>query len=104
MYSVTLAGFVASICSHSFRLIAVVRSSHSQKRNTAAQQWLSPAALGDMGNTKKKWNNQRTKEVALCYYNFLVDFWILTYNVASDTHEVVKHMITLENTFSWYGE
>ena len=28
---------------------------------------------------------------------------ILAYNVASDTHEVVKHMITLENTFDWYN-
>ena len=31
------------------------------------------------------------------------DFHILAYNVASDTHEVVKHMITLENTFDWYN-
>ena len=34
----------------------------------------------------------------------LVELWILTYNVPSDTHEVVKHMITIENTFAWYGE
>ena len=33
-----------------------------------------------------------------------ITLWILTYNVASDTHEVVKHMITLQNTFAWYGE
>ena len=28
---------------------------------------------------------------------------LLAYNVASDTHEVVKHLITLENTFDWYN-
>ena len=28
----------------------------------------------------------------------LVELWILTYNIPSDTHEVVKHMTTLENT------
>ena len=31
-----------------------------------------------------------------------IELWILAYNVASDTHEVVKHMITLEDTFDWY--
>ena len=32
-----------------------------------------------------------------------VELWILACDVASDTHEMVKHMITLENTFDWYN-
>ena len=31
------------------------------------------------------------------------DFHILAYNVASDTNEVVNHMIILEDTFDWYN-
>ena len=50
----------------------------------------------DWGFSRKRSSVERTKVWA--------ELWILAYNVASDTHEVVKHMITLENTFAWYGE
>ena len=51
----------------------------------------------DYGFSSKRSRVERTK--------VLVELWTLTYNVASDTHnEVVKHMITLQNTFDWYGE
>ena len=51
----------------------------------------------DWGFSRKRGSVERTK--------VWIELWILVYNVASDTHEVVKHMsmITLEDTFDWYN-
>ena len=49
----------------------------------------------DWGFSRKRSSVERTK--------VWIEPWILAYNVALDTHEVVKHIITLEDTFDWYN-
>ena len=49
----------------------------------------------DWGFSRKRSSVERTR--------VWVELWSLAYSVALDTHEVVKHMITLEDTFDWYN-
>ena len=49
----------------------------------------------DWGFSRKRSSVERTKVG--------IEPWTLAYNVALDTHEVVKHIITLEDTFEWYN-
>ena len=74
-----------------FRLEAGVRPAPlAASRNRKGQKGLQLP-------TGKVWNDNLERT------NVLVELWILTYNVASDTHEVVKHTITLENTLHLIG-
>ena len=54
--------------------------------------------------SRKEYQSFSGKRSSVERTKVLVELCILTFNVASDTHEVVKHMLTIENTFYWYGE
>ena len=53
--------------------------------------------------SRKDWGFSRKRRSSVERTKVWIELWILAYNVASDTHEVVKHMITLEDTFDWYN-
>ena len=48
-----------------------------------------------ISRSRKDWGFSRKRRKSVERTKVWVKLWILAYNVASDTHEVVKHMITL---------
>ena len=63
------------------------------------QAWVERKAVMMMFPAFVPYSTHVLRVLLYMYVRVLVELWILTYNVALDTQEVVKNVITIESTF-----